>query len=163
MFSQTINLPIGDSILSYPIIIKHIGDSTKYTEYAFYKTDTTKIAWKFFVNNNDTLGIYREYFLNGNTLKKLVYGLDGEKNGIYQEWNEEQKLAVSGKYRNNKKQGQWIYFLAKRNEVYKKGVKHGRWRIYEGETPWNLYVYKKGKLVKVKKDILPFISKRKRP
>ena len=157
-FSQTIILPFQDTTKTYKIIIKTVGDSTKHTETAFFKIDTSKIAWlKYFVDTN-MVGVYKEYFFNGNTYKKIVFDLNGNKNGIYQEWDENKNLTVSGKYKNDKKQGVWMYFKEKRNEVYKKGIKHGRWRIYEGRKPWSLYIYKKGELVKVKQNELPLIK-----
>jgi antitoxin component YwqK of YwqJK toxin-antitoxin module len=158
-FSQIITLPHQDTSITYQIIIKSIGDSTKHTETAYFKKDTSKIAWiKYFVDTNQ-VGVYREYFFNGNTYKKIIYDYHGKKNGIYQEWDENKNLTVSGKYKNDKKQGVWMYFKEKRNEVYKKGVKHGRWRIYEGKEPWSLYVYKKGELVKLNKDQKPLIAR----
>ena len=158
-FSQIITLPHQDSIITYQVIIRSIGDSTKHTETAYFKSDTSKIAWiKYFVDTN-VVGVYREYFPNGNTYKKVFFDHNGKRNGIYQEWDENEQLTVSGKYRNDKKQGLWIYFKEKRNEVYKKGIKQGRWRIYEGKEPWSLYVYKKGKLVKVNKDQKPLIAR----
>ncbi len=156
-FSQTITLPHNDTTIVYDIVIKTKKDSIKHKETAYFKTDTTKIAWiKYFVDTN-IVGVYKEYFLNGNTHKKIIYYTNGKKNGIYQEWDENKKLTISGKYKNNMKVGVWMYFKEKRNEVYKKGIKHGRWRIYEGREPWSLYVYKKGELVKVKKNEIPLI------
>ena len=156
-FSQTITLPFQDTVKTYSVIIKSIGDSVKHTETAYFKNDTSKIAWvKYYIDTN-IVGVYREYFPNGNTYKKVFFDHNGMRNGIYQEWDENKQLTVSGKYKNDKKQGLWIYFKEKRNEVYKKGIKHGRWRIYEGKKPWSLYVYKKGELVKVNKDQKPLI------
>lgn len=156
-FSQTIILPHNDTNITYTLIIRTSGDSVNYTQTAYFKKDTSKIAWiKYFVDTNK-VGVCREFFLNGNTYKKVIYDTQGKKNGIYQEWDENKKLTVSGKYKNDKKQGVWLYFKEKRNEVYKKGIKHGRWRIYEGKEPWSLYVYKKGKLVKINRNQKPLI------
>jgi len=156
-FSQTITLPHQDTTITYRVIIRSIGDSTKHTETAYFKNDTNKIAWITYYTDTMIVGVYREYFFNGNTYKKIVYDFKGKRNGIYQEWDENKNLTVSGKYKNDKKHGMWMYFKEKRNEVYKKGVKHGRWRIYEGKEPWSLYIYKKGELVKVNHNQKPLI------
>ena len=73
-FSQTITLPHNDTTIVYDISIKTEGDSTKHKETAYFKTDTTKIAWiKYFVDTN-IVGVYKEYFLNGNTHKTVHIG-----------------------------------------------------------------------------------------
>ena len=148
--SQHIAIPVNDTIVEYPVIIKTKGDSLKYFELAYYKNDTSKLAWKKLINNDKIIGVYKVYYPNGKLYKKVVYDLSGKKNGIYQEWDSNGNLIVYGQYKNGLKNGTWQYHKEKRFEVYKKGLKHGRWRIYEGKVPWTLYVYKKDSLIKVK-------------
>lgn len=151
LFSQSICLPYNDTTKMYDVIIKTKGDTLNYNEFAYYKDDTTKIAWIKRINNGKIVGVYQEFFINKHIYKKQVYNSLGQKNGVYQEWDKNGKLIVSGQYKRGKKNGTWLYIAEKRHEVYKNGIKHGRWRIYEGKTPWTLYVYRKDTLKKVKK------------
>lgn len=151
LLAQSINLPYNDTIKSFDVIIKVKGDSIKHDEYAYYKTDTSKIAWIKHINNGKTVGVYSEFFINSKTHKKQIYNILGQKNGVYQEWDKNGKLIVSGQYKKDKKNGTWLYIKDKRHEVYKNGIKHGRWRIYEGKVPWTLYVYKKDTIKRIKK------------
>ncbi len=151
VLSQTIRLAYNDTIKLFDVTIKTKGDSIRYDEYAYYKDDTSKIAWIKHINNGKTVGVYREFFINSNTYKKQIYNNLGRKNGIYQEWNNKSELCVSGQYKNDKKDGTWLYIKAKRHEVYRNGIKHGRWRIYEGKTPWTLYVYRNDTVKRIKK------------
>jgi len=151
LFSQSISLPYNDTIKSFDVIVKTKGDSIKYDEYAYFKKDSSKIAWIKHVSNGKTVSVYREFFINSKTHKKQIYTYLGLKDGIYQEWNSKGELTVSGQYNKGKKDGTWLYIKDKRHEVYKNGIKHGRWRIYEGKTPWTLYVYRKDTIKKIKK------------
>lgn len=151
LLSQTITIPYNDTLKQYDVIIKNKGNSNIYDEIAYYKSDTSKIAWIKHLNNGKTVGIYREFFINSKTYKKQVYNQLGEKNGIYQEWDYNGNLIINGQYKKDKKNGTWLYIKEKRNEVYKNGIKHGRWRIYEGKVPWTLYVYRKDTIKRIKK------------
>ena len=151
VLSQTITIPYNNTLKEFAVIIKHKGNSNIYDEIAYYKSDTSKIAWIKHINNDKTVGIYREFFTNLRTYKKQIYNQLGQKNGIYQEWDYNGKLVVSGQYKKDKKNGTWLYIKEKRNEVYRNGIKHGRWRIYEGKVPWSLYVYRKDTLKRTKK------------
>lgn len=151
LFSQNILIPENDSIVLYNVIIKKTGNNINYDEYAYYKLDTSKIAWIKHVKNGKIVGVYKEFFINTKTYKKLVYNKIGQRYGVFQEWNENGELIISGQYKKDKKNGTWLYIKEKRNEVYKNGIKQGRWRIYEGKVPWSLYVYRKDTLKRVKK------------
>ena len=151
LLAQTINLPYNDTTKSFEVIIKVKGDSIKYDEYAYYKIDTSKIAWIKHISNGKIIDVYREFFINSRTHKKQIYSYLGVKNGIYQEWNNKGELTISGQYKKGKKDGTWLYIKDKRHEVYKNGIKHGRWRIYEGKVPWTLYVYRKDTIKRIKK------------
>ena len=89
--------------------------------------------------------------MNSKIYKKQVYNQQGQKHGVYQEWNEKGELTISGNYKRDKRNGTWLFIKERRNEVYRNGIKHGRWRIYEGKVPWSLYVYRKDTLKRTKK------------
>ena len=115
---------------------------------AYYSNDT--LAYYYKVNKSFPSGNYKCFFPNGQLQHKAVF-INKKLYGDWMSYSEEGELLVSGFYKDGRKDGHWYYFKEGRIEVYKNGVKHGRWRVNEGWTPWTLFKYKKGVLVKVKR------------
>lgn len=114
----------------------------------YFENDTLAYTYKLYKGHPS--GLYKTFHLNGQLQHKAVF-INTKLYGDWMTYDEEGTLIVSGFYKMGRKDGEWVFFKEKRIEVYKNGVKHGRWRIYEGWTPWTLFKYKKGVLVDVKR------------
>jgi len=114
----------------------------------YFKNDSLAYSYKLY--HNKPSGIYKVYHFNGQ-LKFYGIFVNGKLDGIWKEFDNTSKLIVSGNYKLGLKDGIWYWFDKGVVEVYKNGIKDGRFRIDEGWTPRTLFLYKNGVLIKIKR------------
>lgn len=114
----------------------------------FYSNDTLAYTYKLYKGHPS--GVYKTFHMNGQLQHRAVF-INTKLYGDWKSYDENGQLLISGFYKAGHKDGHWYFLDEDRIEVYKDGVKHGRWRINEGWTPWTLYKYKKGVLVNMKR------------
>jgi uncharacterized protein len=99
--------------------------------------------WKFFYPDGKTEeegsynkqgkpdGNWRWYYESGNLWREQNY-INGLEDGLYTEYNEQNKVITSGEFIEGMEDGEWTYDLGDHKEVgtYRSGMRNGKWKYY---------------------------------
>jgi antitoxin component YwqK of YwqJK toxin-antitoxin module len=81
----------------------------------------------------------KQRFLNKNITKSVTVYNSGKKDGEYYKFYRNGELKVEGYYKNNKKDGSWVF--------WRKNVRNKRCPIIKTENERSIKTYKNGKII----------------
>lgn len=115
------------------------------TEKVDYFDDGSIKSSGFYVKDKP-IGMHKEYDREGNNIRARIYNdfskmisegyidEDGNKTGIWKEYDHVGKLKAKGKYNKNRRNGRWEYYFAngsiEQEGEYVKGKYNGLWTFY---------------------------------
>jgi len=127
------------------VLIEELHEDQISVNEVIERYDDGNIKSEKYYKNGKPVGIHKEYIRekniihakiynnNHNLIMKGIMDMEGRKSGIWQEYNEDEKVIAKGRYSAGKKNGEWEYYYDNGN-IEQKGSYVNN--LYEGIWYW---------------------------
>lgn len=156
---DSISVSYEDTTIKYAVVYKKLDSLETHKLTAYYKLDTSQIAFRKNYFYGKQSGVYKAFYPNGSRMIFSIYQL-GKLNGDFSKYDSTGKLIEKYKYKNGLKNGYSVNVKEKSQGRYLDGEKHGKWEYEVGTPLYNKQFYDRGKKVE-KRQVFLSLKKEK--